>query len=136
MHYSFLAAANINILYIVLWADKVGMGLCCPSQGNPPGLIGLSAAHAVTFIDNHDTGSTLQHWPFPRSHLQEGYSYILSHPGTPCVFYDDLHDASCGPIVRQLMRMRRRNKLHAQSQVKPLSQCQNYNSSDCSPLFF
>mmetsp|Transcript_9338 Transcript_9338/g.24035 ORF Transcript_9338/g.24035 Transcript_9338/m.24035 type:complete len:548 (+) Transcript_9338:340-1983(+) len=86
-------------------------------HGNPPGLIGLSPAHAVTFIDNHDTGSSLQHWPFPRAHLQEGYAYVLSHPGTPCVLYDDMQDPVCGPSIRQLLRMRRRNRIHAQSKV-------------------
>lgn len=45
----------------------------------------------MQFIDNHDTGSTLNHWPFPSHHLQEGYAYILTHPGTPCVFYDHLY---------------------------------------------
>jgi alpha-amylase len=48
-------------------------------------------SRAITFIDNHDTGSTLNHWPFPNNHLQEGYAYILTHPGTPCVFYDHLY---------------------------------------------
>jgi hypothetical protein len=38
-----------------------------------------------------DTGSTLNHWPFPSHRLQEGYAYILTHPGTPCVFYDHLY---------------------------------------------
>lgn len=41
---------------------------CCPRR-------------AVTFLENHDTGSTLGHWPFPRQGLQEGYAYILTHPG-------------------------------------------------------
>jgi alpha-amylase len=45
----------------------------------------------LQFIDNHDTGSTLNHWPFPSHHLEEGYAYILTHPGTPCVFYDHLY---------------------------------------------
>ena len=35
------------------------------SQGRPPGMLGLWPSRAVTFIDNHDTGSTLNHWPFP-----------------------------------------------------------------------
>lgn len=35
------------------------------SQGHPPGVIGWWPLMAVTFIDNHDTGSTQQHWPFP-----------------------------------------------------------------------
>ena len=35
-------------------------------------------------------GSTQQHWPFPPALLHQGYAYILSHPGTPCIFYDHL----------------------------------------------
>jgi len=41
-------------------------------------------------LHSHDTGSTLNHWPFPSHHLQEGYAYIMLHPGTPCVFVDHL----------------------------------------------
>ncbi len=40
------------------------------SKGQPPGMVGLWPSRAVTFIDNHDTGSTLNHWPFPSHHLQ------------------------------------------------------------------
>ena len=36
------------------------------------------------------TGSTQGHWPFPGDHLVQGYVYILTHPGTPCIFYDHL----------------------------------------------
>jgi hypothetical protein len=35
----------------------------------------------VTFIANHDTDSTQQHWPFPPEGLEAGYAYILTHPG-------------------------------------------------------
>ena len=40
---------------------------------------------AVTFIDNHDTGSTQAMWPFPSDKVMQGYAYILTHPGTPCI---------------------------------------------------
>ena len=62
------------------------------TQGRPPGVIGLWPSRAVTFIDNHDTGSTLQHWPFPAEHVGEGYCYLLTHPGTPCVLIDHWDD--------------------------------------------
>ena len=74
-------------------------------QGRPPGLIGMWASRAITFIENHDTGSTLNHWPFPRDHLQQGYAYILTHPGTPCVFYDH-HWSDVGGLgtrIRELL---------------------------------
>jgi alpha-amylase len=57
-------------------------------EGRPPGLCGIWPSRAVLFLENHDTGSTLQHWPFPTHKLEEGYAYILTHPGTPTVFYD------------------------------------------------
>lgn len=60
------------------------------SEGKPPGVIGWWPARGVTFVDNHDTGSTQAHWPFPAAHLVQGYVYILTHPGTPCIFYDHL----------------------------------------------
>jgi len=37
------------------------------------------------------TGSTLNHWPFPWKHLPEAYCYLLTHCGTPCVFYDHFY---------------------------------------------
>jgi hypothetical protein len=40
---------------------------------------------AVTFLDNHDTGSTQQHWNFPDDKIVMGYAYILTHPGMPCI---------------------------------------------------
>ena len=51
------------------------------SQGRPPGVLGMWPSRAITFIDNHDTGSTLNHWPYPSRNLGEGYAYILTHPG-------------------------------------------------------
>lgn len=43
------------------------------------------AAQAVTFVENHDTGSTQQHWPFVPEKVTAGYAYIMTHPGVPCV---------------------------------------------------
>jgi hypothetical protein len=52
-------------------------------EGKPPGLMGWWPSRAVTFLENHDTGSTQGHWRFPHHALEQGYVYILSHPGTP-----------------------------------------------------
>lgn len=60
------------------------------ADGKPPGVVGWWPSRAVTWIDNHDTASTQNHWPFPSKLLWSGYAYILTHPGTPCVFYDHL----------------------------------------------
>ncbi len=44
--------------------------------------------YAVTFIDNHDTGSTQAHWPIDSQDLGTAYVYLLTHPGIPCVSYE------------------------------------------------
>ena len=51
--------------------------------GKPPGLMGWWPSRAVTFLENHDTGSTQGHWRFPAHALEQGYVYLLTHPGTP-----------------------------------------------------
>nr|MCR5401566.1 chitobiase/beta-hexosaminidase C-terminal domain-containing protein [Treponema sp.] len=48
-------------------------------------LVNSQPAYAVTFIDNHDTGSTQAHWKLPDSAIPAAYAYILTHPGFPCV---------------------------------------------------
>lgn len=40
---------------------------------------------AITFVDNHDTGSTQQHWELSWYDVPVAYAYILTHPGMPCV---------------------------------------------------
>ncbi|KAJ7294307.1 hypothetical protein O6H91_Y267200 [Diphasiastrum complanatum] len=54
-------------------------------HGKPSGLIGWYPQKAVTFVDNHDTGSTQRHWNFPDEKVLLGYVYIITHPGMPCV---------------------------------------------------
>ncbi|PRQ23070.1 putative alpha-amylase [Rosa chinensis] len=46
------------------------------SKGGPPGLIGISPCNSVTFIDNHDTGSTQSECPFP---ADKSHSRICLH---------------------------------------------------------
>jgi alpha-amylase len=54
-------------------------------HGKAPGMIGLRPEKAVTFVENHDTGSTQNLWPFPADKVMQGYAYILTHPGIPCI---------------------------------------------------
>ena len=69
-------------------------------------------------LENHDTGSTLNHWPFPYNHLPEGHAYMLTHPGTPCVFWDHFTAPGLGENVKALLKARRSSALHARSAVK------------------
>ncbi|TQD72841.1 hypothetical protein C1H46_041623 [Malus baccata] len=87
-------------------------------QGKPTGVLGWWPSRAVTFLENHDTGSTQGHWPFPRDKLTQGYAYILTHPGTPVIFYDHLYDFGLHDILTELIDARRRAGIHCRSSVK------------------
>ena len=45
----------------------------------------LPAGNVVTFVDNHDTGKEHDKWLV--RDFAMAYAYILTHEGTPCVFY-------------------------------------------------
>ncbi|TYI93451.1 hypothetical protein E1A91_D02G137100v1 [Gossypium mustelinum] len=86
-------------------------------KGKPPGVVGWWPSRAVTFIENHDTGSTQGHWRFPGGKEMQGYAYILTHPGTPAVFYDHIvshHRSEIGALIS----LRNRNKIHCRSIVE------------------
>ncbi|KAK9052138.1 hypothetical protein SSX86_028766 [Deinandra increscens subsp. villosa] len=87
------------------------------SNGKPPGVLGWWPSRAVTFIENHDTGSTQGHWRFPGGKEMQGYAYILTHPGTPSVFYDHLFSRYKSEISA-LISLRKRNKINCRSTVK------------------
>jgi alpha-amylase len=62
--------------------------------GKPPGLIGLRSEMSVTFIENHDTepvrdGGSKR---FPDAKIMQGYVYLLTHPGIPCIFWRHFFD--------------------------------------------
>ncbi|KAL0438716.1 UNVERIFIED_CONTAM: Alpha-amylase [Sesamum latifolium] len=91
------------------------------SNGNPPGLIGILPQNAVTFIDNHDTGSTQNIWPFPADKVSQGYAYILTHPGIPSVFYDHFFDWGKKEEITKLCAIRARNGITETSKVEILA---------------
>ena len=51
--------------------------------------------------------------------MQEGYAYILTHAGTPCVFYDHFwhNSGGLGQSIRELLAVRKQCGLHASSKV-------------------
>ncbi|XP_027187610.1 uncharacterized protein [Cicer arietinum] len=87
-------------------------------QGKPTGVMGWWPSRAVTFIENHDTGSTQGHWPFPRDKLMQGYAYILTHPGTPVIFYDHFYDFGIHDVITELIEARKRAGIHCRSSIK------------------
>ena len=52
---------------------------------NAASLMMSQSSDAVTFIDNHDTGSTQGHWYLDPVDIGTAYAFILTHPGYPCV---------------------------------------------------
>ncbi len=62
-------------------------------------------------------GSTLNHWPFPEDHLHAGYCYIITHPGSPCIFYDHFIAEGLGQSIRELITVRQKMRLHCRSKV-------------------
>lgn len=48
--------------------------------------------------------------------------YILTHPGTPCVFYDHLfHEQHAAHIIKRLVALRKKAGIHCRSKVKILA---------------
>lgn len=85
-------------------------------KGKPPGVVGWWPSRAVTFIENHDTGSTQGHWRFPGGKEMQGYAYILTHPGTPAVFFDHIFSHYQSEIAT-LISLRNRNEINCRSTV-------------------
>ncbi|WOL20228.1 hypothetical protein Cni_G29033 [Canna indica] len=90
-------------------------------QGKAPGMLGWWPEKAVTFVDNHDTGSTQKSWPFPSDKVMQGYAYILTHPGVPSIFYDHLFDWGLKDKITELAEIRTRNGIHPGSTLKILA---------------
>lgn len=88
-----------------------------------PGVIGLWSDKAVTFIENHDTEDVRdsEYAPyFPgRSQMVQGYAYILTHPGIPCVFWGDIYDSGMlhENEIRRLIEIRTRYRIHSESKL-------------------
>ncbi|MBF0406038.1 MAG: alpha-amylase [Candidatus Riflebacteria bacterium] len=89
-------------------------------QGKASGLIGWWPLRAVTFTDNHDTGSSQGLWPFPAEKMLQGYAYILTHPGVPCVLWEHIYDWKLRDQIEKLIQIRHKYKIHAGSSLKIL----------------
>src|SRR5205823_17392 len=82
--------------------------------GRPAGAIGLWPDMAVTFVENHDTEPVRQNGlAFPDEKVLQGYAYVLTHPGIPCVFWRHFFDRGDADeqTLRTLIAVRKRNGL-------------------------
>jgi alpha-amylase len=95
------------------------------SSGKPAGAIGWWAARSVTFVDNHDTGPSTPAsgsqnlWPFPSDKVMQGYAYILTHPGVPCVYWVHFYDwgSSYTTEIKKLISIRHSKGITSTSAV-------------------
>lgn len=87
-------------------------------DGKASGLIGWWPDRAVTFLDNHDTGSQQNLWPFPANKVMQGYAYILTHPGIPCVFWEHIYDWKLKEPIQKLMEIRKAFGINSASKLK------------------
>lgn len=67
-------------------------------------------------------GSTQGHWRFPEEGHEQGLVYLMTHPGTPCMFYDDLLDDKKKNLMQKLIALRQKAGIHCRSEVR-LTMC-------------
>ncbi|MBP7552939.1 MAG: alpha-amylase [Spirochaetes bacterium] len=89
------------------------------SYGTPAGYIGWMPENCVTFVDNHDTGSTQQHWELRNDKVELAYVYTLTHPGLPCVAWDHFFDwgSTFQQTLIDLINIRKNNGITMKSNV-------------------
>jgi alpha-amylase len=117
------------LLYEACLGDDYGR-LCSMHNGRlvPGGVLGFWPSRSVTFLDNHDTeyrrdyehschNDGTRH--FPGETVAMGYAYILTHPGTPCVFWPHLFDWGhpTRQCIERLLHLRKHCGLHSRSHV-------------------
>jgi alpha-amylase len=89
--------------------------------GKPPGLIGLWSEMSVTFIENHDTEAVRDSGSksFPEAKIMQGYVYLLTHPGIPCIFWRHFFDQGEEQKARliKLMAIRKKAGITSRSGV-------------------
>jgi len=92
-------------------------------NGKAIGAIGWWPEMSVTFIDNHDTGPSpdggQDHWPFPSDKVEQGYAYILTHPGIPSVYWVHYFDwgTTLQGKIKTLVALRKEKGIRSNSSL-------------------
>lgn len=95
-----------------------GYGILAGPSGKPAGLIGQGGDKVITFLENETTEKTGSGFdPFPRELLSAGYAYIMTHPGTPTVYYPHLQDPRLCASLKTLAALRRESGIGTSSDV-------------------
>ncbi|MBB3697361.1 starch-binding protein [Flammeovirga yaeyamensis] len=94
--------------------------------GKMPGVAGVWPQNSVTFLENHDTepvrqgdhpGTSFPNDPSTNSQVLQGYAYILTHAGSPMVFYSHLFDYGLYDDISKMVAIRKANGIHNNSTV-------------------
>ncbi|WP_052444305.1 starch-binding protein [Flammeovirga sp. OC4] len=94
--------------------------------GKMPGVAGVWPQNSVTFLENHDTepvrqgdhpGSAFPNDPSSNSQILQGYAYILTHAGSPMVFYSHLFDYGIYDEITKMIALRKANGIYNNSTV-------------------
>lgn len=121
--------------YFTLKNNK-GNYLALYSYGQGIGLMGDNTDHwpwrnrAVTFLENHDTGYRTDENGSPQEHhhhdsflndwqVEQGYAYILTHPGLPTVYWKHYFDwgQDLQGKIKALINARRVAGVHSGSRI-------------------
>ncbi len=121
--------------YFTLKSNK-GNYLALYSYGQGIGLIGDNTDHwpwrnrAVTFLENHDTGYRTDENGNPQEHhhhdsflndwqVEQGYAYILTHPGLPTVYWKHYFDwgQNLREKIKALINARKVAGVHSGSHI-------------------
>ena len=70
--------------------------------------------YSVTFVDNHDTGQS-SNYDCLKTNIMAANAFILTMPGTPCVFYK--HYLVYGDEINNCIKARRAAGVHNQSAI-------------------
>jgi alpha-amylase len=102
-----------------------GIGMIADNTDNQPW-----KQRSVTFLENHDTGfrtnedgSTEEHHEFDSFannwEVEQGYAYILTHPGVPCVYWKHYFDwgSVLQSRIKGLINARKVAGIHSGSSV-------------------
>jgi hypothetical protein len=98
------------------------------SSGKASGLIGVWPSNAVTMLDNHDTGPSpygQDLWVFPGGQVLKGYAYLLTHPGTPMVWWPHYFNWGIKNEIDAMIKIRKDNGLSSTSALNIVAATNN-----------
>nr|WP_315157532.1 starch-binding protein [uncultured Flavobacterium sp.] len=97
-------------------------------SGKASGLIGVWPSNAVTMLDNHDTGPKpygQDLWIFPGDQVLKGYAYLLTHPGTPMVWWPHYFNWGIKNEIDAMIKIRKDNGLSSTSNLNIVAATNN-----------